>query len=139
MNSTNTEPTNPGAASDWLLVVDDDDLIGLLLVNAFSSDSLEVVFARNGHEALRVLDHRRTEPLLAITDVLMPAMDGLTLARELCARLQHSKIVVMSGHLSDASSWPADLREITFLKKPFRLAALDALVAAARAGARDRS
>ena len=134
----NLKPTKSHAPCDWLLVVDDDEPIGMLLSAAFTSDTLEVVFAREGRAALQVLAERATEPLLVITDVLMPIMDGLTLARKLCARLRHSKIVVMSGHLTDASCWPADLREITFLTKPFRIAELGELVEAARAEARDR-
>lgn len=139
MNSTNSDPAKPRLECDWMLVVDDDEPMGSLLVNAYSSEMLDVVYARSGLEALRVIDQRDTEPLLVITDVLMPLIDGLTLARKLCVRLKHSKIVVMSGHLTDAACWPVDLREITFLTKPFNLAELDELVAAARADARDRS
>ena len=138
MNFPNSEPKNPALVRDWLLVVDDDEPIGEMLCTALGSETLEVVFVREGQAALEVLAERATEPLLVITDVLMPGMDGLTLARKLGARLKHSKIVVMSGHLTDASCWPADLREITFLTKPFRIAELGELVEAARAEARDR-
>jgi len=126
------EPAKNRLARDWLLVVDDDEPIGSMLDAAFGSATLEVVFARSGRAALEELSARATEPLLVITDVLMPGMDGLTLARKLGARLRRSKIVVMSGHLTDASCWPADLREITFLKKPFRVAELEELIAASR-------
>jgi FixJ family two-component response regulator len=60
-------------------------------------------------------------------------MDGLTLARKLHARLTRSKIVIMSGHLTDASWWPADLRDLVFIAKPFRMTDLKPLVEAARA------
>ena len=139
MNFPNSDPKNSPPARDWLLVVDDDEPIGVMLSSALGSETLEVVFARDGRKALQVLAERATEPLLVITDVLMPGMDGLTLARKLIARLKHTKIVVMSGHLTDASCWPADLREITFLTKPFRMAVLEELLADARAEARDRS
>lgn len=45
--------------------------------------------------------------LLVLTDVLMPGMDGLTLARKLQPQLKRGKIALMSGHLSDSSWWPA--------------------------------
>lgn len=139
MNSTNSDPAKPRLACDWMLVVDDDEPMGSLLVNAYSSEMLDVVYARSGLEALRVIDQRDTEPLLVITDVLMPLMDGLTLARKLCVRLKHSKIVVMSGHLTEASYWPADLREISFLAKPFSMMQLHALLEVARNAALERS
>lgn len=138
MTTTPPPETPARPASDWLLVVDDDEPIGVLLANAFATATLEVVFVRDGRAALEALGQRATEPLLVITDVLMPGMDGLTLARKLNSRLRQSKIVVMSGHLTDASCWPADLREITFLTKPFKMTELDELVATARAEARER-
>ena len=64
----------------------------------------------------------------------MPGMDGLTLARKLIGRLKRSKVVIMSGHLSDVSWWPADLRELVFLAKPFRMSEVSSLIDVARAG-----
>ncbi len=133
MTSVDQNPAKAHPLRDWLLVVDDDEPICVLIKDALSSDALEVVTTNDGHTALQALDHRDTEPLVAVVDVLMPGMDGLTLARKLCARLKRSKIIVISGHLSNDSWWPVDLREITFLTKPFRLAELSELIDAARA------
>lgn len=133
MKHANQNQAKARTLGDWLLVVDDDEPICTLIMNALSSEALEVVTANDGRTALQTLEQRVTEPLVVLVDVLMPGMDGLTLTRKLCARLTRSKIIVMSGHLSDASWWPADLREITFLPKPFRMAELTELVDAARA------
>jgi two-component system cell cycle sensor histidine kinase/response regulator CckA len=132
---TQSTPATPGSrtARDWVLIVDDDVPIHELIVTALSTAQLEVVTAVNGNAAFQALDQHPTPPLLVLTDVLMPGMDGLTLARKLVARLRRSKIVVMSGHLADVSWWPADLRDLAFLAKPFRMAELAALVEAARA------
>jgi two-component system cell cycle sensor histidine kinase/response regulator CckA len=117
---------------EWVLVVDDDKPMHELIATALGVGGLQVVTAGNGIEAFQALDQHATEPLLVLTDVLMPGMDGLTLARKLKARLKLGKIVVMSGHLADVSWWPSDLREVAFLAKPFRMAELTALVEAAR-------
>ena len=118
--------------SDWVLVVDDDKPMHELIATALSTGGLEVVTAGNGPDAFTAIDAHRTEPLLVLTDVLMPGMDGLTLARKLKARLKLAKIVVMSGHLADVSWWPSDLRDLAFLAKPFRMADLMALIESAR-------
>jgi two-component system cell cycle sensor histidine kinase/response regulator CckA len=139
MPSARQNQTESRAAADWLLVVDDEEPIRGLIASALGSDALEVVTAADARTALQALDRRGTEPLMVILDVLMPGVDGLTLARKLTARLSRSKIIVMSGHLTADSYWPADLREITFLAKPFRMAVLADLVAAARAESPGRS
>jgi DNA-binding NtrC family response regulator len=118
---------------EWILVVDDEASMLELLISGLESDQLEVVGAANGQSALRVLAERTTDPLLVMMDVMMPGGDdGLTLARKIQDRLRRTKIALMSGHLSDDSFWPADLREVTFLAKPFRLAQVVELVDAAR-------
>ena len=121
-----------GKDRDWVLVVDDDKPMHELIATALGTGGLDVVTAGGGTEAFQALDQHTVEPLLVLTDVLMPGMDGLTLARKLKARLKMGKIVVMSGHLADVSWWPADLRDVAFLAKPFRMAELMALVESAR-------
>ena len=127
------------ASSHWVLIVDDEKSMCDMISNMLAEEKVEIVTAGDGATALRLVEKRGTEPLLVVVDVLMPGMDGLTLARKLSARLTRSKIIMMSGHLSDDSWWPADLREITFLTKPFRMAELTELVDAARAEARAES
>ncbi len=129
-----SKQNDPGVkpASDWVLVVDDDQPMHELIATALGVDGLEVVTASNSDEAFQAMDRHSVEPMLVLTDVLMPGMDGLTLARKLKTRLKLAKIVVMSGHLADVSWWPADLRDLAFLAKPFRMAELAALIESAR-------
>jgi CheY-like chemotaxis protein len=129
-----SKQTDSGAQPnrDWVLVVDDDKPMHELIATALGVDGLEVVTASNGTEAFEALDQHAVEPMLVLTDVLMPGMDGLTLARKLKSRLKLGKIVVMSGHLADVSWWPADLRDVAFLAKPFRMADLAILIESAR-------
>ena len=123
-----------------MLVVDDEAKICEFLSAGLEGEGLEVVSASDGKMALKTVEMRGTEPLIVVVDVLMPGgIDGLTLARRLRDRLKKTKIALMSGHLSDDSWWPADLREIAFLSKPFRLAQVTELVEAARAEFRSGS
>ena len=63
-------------------------------------------------------------PALVICDVLMPELDGLELVRRMCARIPTLNVIFVSGHLTDVSWWPSDLKEHRFLPKPFENAQL---------------
>ncbi len=64
-----------------VLIADDDEDILQLLTFRLERAGYDVVQARNGHEALRlVLD---VVPSLAVLDVMMPGLDGLEVTREL--------------------------------------------------------
>ena len=63
-----------------ILVVDDDPNLLVVLADQLRADGFEVSTARDGTEALRRLEH--AWPDLLVIDMMMPRMDGLTLARE---------------------------------------------------------
>lgn len=110
-----------------------------LIASALETEPVEVVTAPSGAAALKVVADRPTEPLLALIDVMMPGIDGLTLARKLTSTLKRTKLVIMSGHLSDVSWWPADLREVAFVAKPFHMTALAEFLREARLRTESRS
>ena len=132
MPSAESEESKAAATPHWVLVVDDEAGIYRIIAEALAAEKLEVVHAKNAKDALQVVEQRKTEPLLVLLDVLMPGMDGLTLARKLGSRLKHSKIAIMSGHMTDLSWWPDDLREVVFLAKPFRVHDVMSLLDTAR-------
>ncbi|MDQ5978729.1 MAG: two-component system, cell cycle sensor histidine kinase and response regulator CckA [Verrucomicrobiota bacterium] len=117
----------------WVLVVDDEESIRQIMVGFLRETGVEVVDAVDAASALVILGKRLTEPLIVFVDVVMPGMDGLTLSRKLRATLKTARIVLMSGQTSRKSWWPADLREIPFLDKPFRHSELVEMVRLARA------
>lgn len=64
-----------------ILLVEDDTSLGYLLSEYLIMKGFKVLWAKNGNEALRILEK---EPIdLAILDVMMPEMDGFTLAAKL--------------------------------------------------------
>ena len=129
------KPSAPSnASSDWVLVVDDEQQLREMLTEQLEGFGLGVVAAEGGEAALQLVQTKSSAPLLAIIDVMMPGMDGLTLARRIIARYkQQTKVVIVSGHLADVSWWPVDLREVAFIPKPFRLSEIERVVAEARA------
>jgi len=80
--------------------------------------------AGGAEEAMEAVKAAARPPSLVICDVLMPKVDGLELMRRMCGRFAGLDVIFISGHLSDVSWWPTDLREHRFLAKPFENAQL---------------
>ena len=102
-----------------ILIAEDELSIAALLHDTLEDEGYTVVLARNGQEALDMLDTAR--PALVLTDVMMPILDGLALCRAIQANpaYQAIPVVVMSAIVD-----PPRLdgcRSIGFLKKPFDL------------------
>ena len=64
-----------------LLLVEDEESLGYLLKEYLGMKGYDINWVTNGKEALKVLD--RLDFRLAILDVMMPEMDGFTLAHSI--------------------------------------------------------
>ena len=94
-----------------------------------TSRGYTVLEAGNGVEAIEVLEKSGKPVDLVVSDVVMPEMDGPTLARELRSRNPGLKIIFVSGYAEDA--FQKNLPEhgqFAFLPKPFTLKQLVAAV-----------
>ncbi len=82
-----------------ILVVEDDIRNVYALTSIFEPHGVTVVIARNGREALEMLDARMQDPHKAIDlvlmDVMMPEMDGLTATREIRKRSEWKKLPII--------------------------------------------
>ncbi len=78
-----------------LLIVDDNPAICDLLSALCEQAEIEHVVAANGKEALRACEERLFE--LVVTDINMPQMDGIELARELRHRFPDTHIYCHTG------------------------------------------
>jgi two-component system, cell cycle sensor histidine kinase and response regulator CckA len=131
-----TSPTDSKTTTlrDWVLIVDNDTLVRNVVERMLEKTGLEVVGAETASQAFELLLQRPQEPVVIMVEVLMPGMDGLTLTRKLSKRLEKSTLIFLSGHTSNFSWLPPDLREIPFVSKPFTEAVITKIVAAAHAG-----
>jgi two-component system cell cycle sensor histidine kinase/response regulator CckA len=118
------DPSLPDPPSPWILVVDDEPSMRLLIEVVLHSQGWTVVTTDGAEGALYTLKANARPPAVVICDVLMPGLDGLELVRRMCARLPELNVIFISGRLSDVSWWPTDLREHRFLAKPFEKAQL---------------
>ena len=116
--------------------MDDDASVRSLIEMILSRAKLTVRAAESGMAALAIVESAPTPPILLITDVMMPGIDGLSLARRMLARLPRLKVILMSGQLSDSAWCPEDLSGLRLLKKPF---AHDELILAVNEGLTEAS
>jgi two-component system cell cycle sensor histidine kinase/response regulator CckA len=100
-----------------ILVVDDQVYIRELLEAILLRDGYTVLTAEDGEEALRVLSSHQGEIDLLITDLNMPGMDGMRLARYMKASWPGIATVFTTGDI-DRTNRPEDT---VFIEKPFLL------------------
>lgn len=86
-----------------IMVVEDDVNTQKLMHAVLSQSGYEPVPARDGVEALSLLDRKHID--LIVLDVMMPRMDGLALTREIRAARNNIPILMVS-----AKELPADKR-----------------------------
>jgi PAS domain S-box-containing protein len=120
----------PHGQSKTVLLVEDDHAIRKLARSALESDGHLVLAAVDGPEALKVSREYTGEIDILLTDVVMPGMTGVDLARELAEERPGIETVYMSAYanrsVSDRLHLPTDA---CFLAKPFSLRELKELVA----------
>ncbi len=113
---TATAPTN---RSEIVLIVEDEDAVRELASEFLKSAGYTVLAARDGREALAVAGRSGEQIHVLVTDVVMPNMRGVELAKHLKALCADLKIVYMSGYLEYDKASGDFLEEGFFLQKPF--------------------
>jgi DNA-binding response OmpR family regulator len=105
-----------------ILLADDDAAVRDFVRRALSSDGHTVYTADDGTEALKILDVHGAAIGIIVTDLDMPGLDGISLAREARARHPGVAIVFMTA-FSDQLDRIKTLgtSRITGLAKPFPL------------------
>jgi len=107
-----------------ILLVEDEDAVRVFAARALKNKGYKVVEARTGEQALDIL---RDSPAvdLMITDMMMPGMDGGTLARLIRVERPEIRIIVISGYSEEVARGDiVDTAAFHFLPKPFSLGQL---------------
>ena len=110
-----------------VLIVDDDQKLLKMLQRTLVYESLTVLTAADGQQALPLIDSRR--PDMLIVDWMMPNMDGLTIIRRLRAEGDRTLVLMLTAR--DAIENRVDGLESgadDYLVKPFAPAELVARV-----------
>jgi DNA-binding NtrC family response regulator len=130
-----TSIPEPSRQVPWILVVDDEYSMRVLIETVLRTEGWAARMADGAEQALETVRSASHPPAVVICDVLMPGLDGLELIRRLTAKLPGLSVIFISGHLTDVSWWPTDLREHRFLAKPFEVSQLVSTVRDALSGA----
>jgi signal transduction histidine kinase/CheY-like chemotaxis protein len=110
-----------GNPSEIVLVVDDDDRVRRLTVDALRDLNYTVLHANGATTALRVLDSNPDVNLL-LTDVVMPEVNGRQLAEEAQRRVAELKVLYFTGYTRNAIVHNGTLdRGVHLMSKPFTL------------------
>jgi len=104
-----------------VLLVEDESAVRMFGARALRNKGYNVLEAENGEEALDVINGHDAPIDLIISDVVMPGMDGHTLARLVRQEITDIKIILMSGYAEDVLPGQIDQETIHFLPKPFSL------------------
>jgi CheY-like chemotaxis protein len=103
-----------------ILIVDDEAPVRELLVHALAAPGTEVLGAESGAHALELAESAEFFDLV-VTDIEMPGMNGIELARRLRRKKNARCFLFVSGYC-DIESIDSALREFEkaeFLQKPF--------------------
>jgi DNA-binding response OmpR family regulator len=109
-----------------VLVVDDEVTIAEVVQLALSMEGFSVDVAPDGRQALEQLSEN--PPDLVVTDMMMPYVDGVELARAIRETPELSDVpVIMMSATEEPPAGAADTY-VAFLRKPFDLDTLVATV-----------
>jgi CheY-like chemotaxis protein len=114
-----------------ILYVEDNALVRDVTAELLAQDQRQIVACADAEEALK--EFRENTFDVVITDVSLPVMSGIDLARSILAIKPHFPIIIASGYSLNfgLENWSANVRAII---KPFEGPEIEALIAELIAG-----
>ncbi len=110
----------PRASGELILVVDDELAIREATSQLLTHHGYQVVTAPSGIDAIDLLTQRRDMVALALVDIAMPGLDGVTTIRSLRNVKPGLPCVAMSGLIASETNRDRLAKmEVTCLAKPF--------------------
>jgi DNA-binding NtrC family response regulator len=108
--------------NETILLVDDEPLVRESTRRMLKSLGYKVITAKNSEEALKVAGEHLDAIDLVISDVIMPGMNGLELARELAKLRPGVRVLFVSGFTAGVLTERGVFRDtVEFLQKPVPL------------------
>jgi CheY-like chemotaxis protein len=106
-----------------ILIVDDNRVVLDMLSEGLKSFGFKVVSANNGLDAWNAIDKEHID--IVLSDLFMPDINGIELARQVRGRTPDTKIAIMTGGSGDEAARLLAEGVVDFIfKKPFELTAV---------------
>ena len=117
-----------GQTGECILVVEDDPDVRGYVVETLGGLGYDMLQAKSGEDALRVIDEYKGIQLL-LTDVVMPGMNGRKLAEQAVQRYPELKVLYMTGYSRNAIVHHGRLDHgVDVIQKPLSIDQLSAMV-----------
>jgi signal transduction histidine kinase/ActR/RegA family two-component response regulator len=111
---------SPHRGSGRLLLVEDDAQVRGLALRILQLSGYQVKAAENGEAALNLISEQEKPFDVLVTDVVMPGMDGASLALQLRAKQPDLKVLFVSGYTDDRlAHFGVGSEDYNFLAKPY--------------------
>ena len=105
-----------------ILLAEDDDNLGQLLWTYLKNKGFDAVLAKNGRQAYDLFNDPKNNFEFMILDVMMPEMDGFTLAKEVRELDKNIPILFLTAKaMSDDKLKGFELGADDYLTKPFSM------------------
>jgi len=111
-----------------ILLVEDDAISRITFARTLRSYRYGVFEAKDGAEAIALLEHHHPVINLVITDLALPRVNGFNLLTNIQTRWPKIPVVMVSGYLSEEAGKAIVGSHVHILEKPVRPSVLIALV-----------
>jgi PAS domain S-box-containing protein len=114
----NSTPAAKGRGAGTILLVEDEESLRTLTRNLLEESGYKVLEACNGNEAVELAEEYSDPIHLLLSDMVMPGMNGRTVAEKVTRLHPGIKVAFMSGYTGFSSSEASKI-EAVIIPKPF--------------------
>jgi two-component system cell cycle sensor histidine kinase/response regulator CckA len=122
LNPEDETPMQPEAliGTETVLVVEDESALRRLISESLGKYGYTILAAKDGTEAIRIVEGDSDKIDLVVSDIMMPKMSGLELRKKAIRLRPELRFLLMSGYMEDTigqAEFPP--QNVGYMEKPF--------------------
>jgi two-component system cell cycle sensor histidine kinase/response regulator CckA len=122
LNAEAETPMQPEAliGTETVLVVEDESALRRLISESLEKYGYTILAAKDGTEAMRIVETNSDQIDLVVSDIMMPKMSGLELREKAILLRPELRFLLMSGYMEDTigqAEFPP--QNVGYMEKPF--------------------